>query len=358
MANNKGKMIRLGVFVTLGVALFTFSVYYLGKSQNLFGNTFTIYSDFKNVNGLQPGNNVRFSGINVGSVQQIDILNDSTLRVKMNLQKRVKEYIKKDAIASIGTDGLVGSALVNINPGPGKLPPVEDNDVVQTYSKLETDEMLQSLGTTSENIALLSLNLLEVAEKFNTGEGLFGVLLNDERLVRDVERSIQNIKNTSNNLDLMSAQLNESISKTQDGEGLLGFLLTDSTLAPQVENIVTRVDTVIKNQAEPIFADLKKSVEEINAFSSELKQVVEDINSGKGTVGTFLKDEATDQQIQDILYNLNESSIKLNENLLALRSNWFFRRYFKKKAKQEKKEAGKAKEGENLKKKDDLSASH
>lgn len=337
MGRQKNYMIQLGVFVTAGLMLFIAGFYYLGNSKNLFGETISIYADFQNVKGLQSGNNVRFSGINVGSINDIKIINDSTLRVNMLIQQKVKKFIKKDAIASIGTDGLVGSSLVNISPGKSILSPIEDNDVIQSYSNVETDRVLQTLGTTSENIALLSLNLLEVTEKINKGEGSLGALLNDATLAKDIQRSVQNVKKTSANLVIMSDELNKTVAALQDGKGLLGYLLTDSTLVTQVENIITRVDTVIEKQIEPVFAGLQKSAEEINQFTIEINKVVEDINAGKGAVGTLLKDEETGLQMQEILKNVNESTIKLNENMEALRHNWFFKKYFKKKAKAEKK---------------------
>ena len=337
MRKQKKHMVQLGVFVTAGLLLFIFGFYYLGNSKNLFGETISVYADFRNVKGLQSGNNVRFSGINVGSINDIKIINDSTLRVNMLIQKKVKKFIKKDAIASIGTDGLVGSSLVNITPGKSVLIPIEDYDVIQSYSNVETDRVLQTLGTTSENIALLSLNLLEVTEKINNGEGSLGALLNDPTLAKDIQRSVQNIKKTGANLVTMSDELNKTVAGLQDGDGLLGYLLTDSTLMPQIENIITRVDTVVEKQIEPVFADLQKSADEINQITNEINKVVKDINAGKGAVGTLLKDEKTDLQMQEILKNVNESTIKLNENMEALRHNWFFKKYFKKKAKAEKK---------------------
>ncbi len=337
MAKQTTNMIKLGVFVTIGLLLFVVGIYSLGNSKNLFGNTITIYSDFRNVNGLQPGNNVRFSGINVGSIEKISIINDTTLRVNMIIQEDVKSFIKKNAIASIGTDGLVGSALVNINPRKSQMPPVEDQDIIQSYSRVETDEVLQTLGTTSDNIALLSLKLLEVIEKINEGEGMLSTLLNDASLSKDIEHSVRSIRQVSANLTTMSDELNNTLTKVQDGDGLLGYLLTDSTLMIELEGIVQRADTVMGNQIEPIFVDLKKATEEINAFVIELQKVTTDLNDGKGAIGTLLKDEKTDVQLKETLKNVNETSIKLNENMEALRSNWFFRKYFKKKAKEEKK---------------------
>ncbi len=337
MAKNTKNMIQLGVFVTIGTILFVVGIYYLGNSKNLFGNTITIYSDFRNVNGLQPGNNVRFSGINVGSIEEISIINDTTLRVNMIIQEDVKGFIKKNAIASIGTDGLVGSALVNINPRKSDMPPVEDQDIIQSYSRVETDEVLETLGTTSDNIALLSLKLLEVTEKMNEGEGMLSTLLNDASLSKDIEHSVNSIKQVSANLATMSSDLNNTLTNVQEGEGLLGYLLTDSTLMIELEGIVQRADTVMTDQIEPVFADLKKATDEINAFAIELQKMATEVNDGKGAIGTLLKDDETDAQLKETLKNVNETSIKLNENMEALRSNWFFRKYFKKKAKEEKK---------------------
>ncbi len=337
MAKQTANMIKLGVFVTVSVVLFVVGIYSLGESKSLFGKTITIYSDFRNVNGLQPGNNVRFSGINVGSIEEISIINDSTLRVNMIIQDDVKGFIKKNAIASIGTDGLVGSALVNINPRKSQMPPVEDQDIIQSYSRVETDEVLQTLGTTSDNIALLSRNLLELTEKINHGEGMVSTLLNDASLAQDVRKSVRNINQVGNNLVTMSDELNNTLTRIQGGEGLLGYLLTDSTLMIELETIIQRADTVIENQIEPVFVDLKKASEEINTFVNELQKITTDLNDGKGTIGTLLKDDQTDLQLKETLKNVNETSIKLNENMEALRSNWFFRKYFKKKAKEEKK---------------------
>lgn len=344
MAKQTTNMIKLGVFVTVGVLLFVVGIYALGNSKNLFGKTITIYSDFRNVNGLQPGNNVRFSGINVGSIDEISIINDTTLRVNMIIQDHVKGFIKKNAIASIGTDGLVGSAIVNINPRKSEKPAVEDQDILQSYSRVETDEVLQTLGTTSDNIALLSRNLLELTGKINDGEGILSTLLNDASLAQDVRQSVRKINQAGSNLATMSAELNNTFTKVQGGEGLLGYLLTDSTLMVELEGIVERADTVMENQIEPVFVDLKKATEEINAFVIELQKMATDINDGKGTIGTLLKDDKTDIQLKETLKNVKETSIKLNENMEALRSNWFFRKYFKKKAKEEKKKLKKEKE--------------
>ena len=88
----------------------------IGNRQNLFGNTYTINVVFTNVNGLQKGNNVRYAGINIGTVSSIKMKNDSIINVGMLIDADMLSHIKKDAVATIGSDGLVGSMIVLMFP--------------------------------------------------------------------------------------------------------------------------------------------------------------------------------------------------------------------------------------------------
>ena len=99
MAQETSKNIRVGAFVLIGTALLIFSLYLIGAKQNLFGSTFELKSQFKNVNGLMPGNNVRFTGIDVGTVKSVEIINDSTVNVTMVIEDKVQAFIKKNATA-------------------------------------------------------------------------------------------------------------------------------------------------------------------------------------------------------------------------------------------------------------------
>src|SRR5690348_15105543 len=117
MKKESSRNMQVGLFVSIGTVLLIVALYLIGDKQNLFGSTFRISAKFYNVNGLMVGNNVRFAGIDIGTVEEIEIINDSSVNVIMVLEERVQPYIKKNAIASIGTDGLMGNKLVNINSG-------------------------------------------------------------------------------------------------------------------------------------------------------------------------------------------------------------------------------------------------
>ena len=134
---------KLGLFVMAGLVFLIFSLYMIGRNRSLFGSTFTITASFSNVNGLVPGNNVRYSGIDVGTVDRIQLINDTVVHVSMLLDQDVRQHIRQNAIASIGTDGLMGNKIISIKSQPGDAPIITDGGFIQSRIPVETDAMLQ-----------------------------------------------------------------------------------------------------------------------------------------------------------------------------------------------------------------------
>ncbi len=185
------------MFVTVGILIFIAAVYFIGSRQNLFKSKFHLSTFINHAQGLKPGSNVRYVGVIVGSVDDIIFVNDSILRVDMVVEKEVKNHIRKNAVASIGMEGMMGYMTINIAPAPGTAPPVENGDTIASYSPLATKDMMQSLGNTNENLALLSKTLLEVASKLNNGDGAMGMLLGDSATAQNLSISIKNMKEGS-----------------------------------------------------------------------------------------------------------------------------------------------------------------
>lgn len=132
MKKNSANKIKLGIFVTLGLAVLILAIYFIGEKQLLFKNTFRLTGVFKNVAGLQAGNNVRLSGINIGTVENISLVSDTTVRVDIVIDESSRKFIKKDAIATIGSEGLIGNKVLVINPGTGGKKNIENSDIIQT----------------------------------------------------------------------------------------------------------------------------------------------------------------------------------------------------------------------------------
>lgn len=331
MKTTETQKIRLGIFVILGTLLFITAVYLIGQRQNMFEKTFTISAYFQNVNGLQNGNNVRYSGIHIGTVKDISMLNDSVIKVNMAIEEKIINHIKTDAIATIGSDGLVGSMVINIVPGNKiNAPVVKNGDSIESYSKIGADDILSTLGSSSENIAILSSDLLKITNAVINGKGSIGVLLNDTLMAKDLKQSVNNLKHASNNATQSINELNTILSNIKtDDNSVLGLLIND-TISSQ------KLKTVVKN--------LETSSLEIENLVKNANTVVTDIQSNEGALNYVLNDTSLVNSLKNTLKNINEGTGKFNENMEALKHNFLTRGYFKKLERQEEKAKKKAKD--------------
>ncbi len=193
--------IRLGFFVAGGLALFVLAIFIIGKQKNMFNPVFKLTSLFYNVSGLQVGNNVRFSGINVGTVDNITIINDSTVRVDMLVRKEVQQFIKSDCQVAIGSEGLIGDRLLTITQGSAIAGQARDGQQLQSEEPVETDAIVASLQITAGNAEIISLQLAEIMIKINSGNGTLGRLIQDSTIAENFNQTILNLKKSSKGLD-------------------------------------------------------------------------------------------------------------------------------------------------------------
>lgn len=194
MKNESGSKLKLGIFVSLALTLFIVGIYFIGERQQLFSSTFHVSGIFKDISGLQIGNNVRFSGINVGVIEDIEQITDSTVKVDMQIDEGSRKFIKKNANAIIGSDGLMGNRIVIITPGAGSTKELADDDFIKTAQAVSMDEILSKLKVTVDNAASITDNLSEVMENIKQGKGTIGKLLMDSTMAKDVSAALVNIK--------------------------------------------------------------------------------------------------------------------------------------------------------------------
>lgn len=194
MEKPTGNKIKLGIFVSCSIALFIVCIYYIGDKQQLFSKTFHISGVFRDISGLQVGNNVRFSGINVGIVKNIEQLTDSTVKVEMMIDDDTRKFIKKNALATIGSDGLMGNRIVLISPGTDGKQVIADNDMIKTLQPISTDDILIKLKATADNAASMSGDLSIIMANIRSGKGTIGKLLMDSAFSETVDGAMVNIK--------------------------------------------------------------------------------------------------------------------------------------------------------------------
>ncbi len=213
MKKKSGSNWKLGVFVTAGLLLFVFTIYYVGKQKNLFGSTFHLRSEFKTVSGLKEGNNVRFSGINVGTVNTIELATDTSVMVDILVRKKYQEFIKTYAMTSIGSDGLMGDKVLMITSGNsannGNSKPVKNNDLLVSKVAIEMEDVMNSLKSSVDNAGIITAQLAEFSVKMNNGNGPLSKLISDEGLSNSIKSTISNLQKSSKEFAVFTANLND-----------------------------------------------------------------------------------------------------------------------------------------------------
>ncbi len=193
--------VRLGMFIAGGLMIFVAAVFIIGRQKNLFTPVYKLTTTFHNVSGLQVGNNIRFSGINVGTVDNIKIINDSTVQVNMLIQKSVQRFIKEDCEAAIGSAGLIGDRILIITQGGVDAGPAKDGQHILSKEPVESDAIMASVQETANNAAIVSLQLAEIMTKVNSGRGTLGRFIQDTTIAENINQTIKNLKKSSNGLN-------------------------------------------------------------------------------------------------------------------------------------------------------------
>jgi phospholipid/cholesterol/gamma-HCH transport system substrate-binding protein len=194
MDKQSGYTWKLGMFVTIGLLLFIMAIYFIGKQKNLFGSTFNITSQFKTVSGLEVGNNVRFSGINIGTVEEIRLINDSSVVVSMVIKDEVRKFIKTDARASIGSDGLMGDKVLTISPGVKSTKVIENNGAIASINGIEMNDIMKSVKKSVDNVAVISDEIAIFSHSMNNGNGALARLVRDDKMANSVSNTLSNLE--------------------------------------------------------------------------------------------------------------------------------------------------------------------
>jgi len=318
MKNTTSSNVQLGMFVMIGFVLLLGTLYLIGSNQNLFDQTFEVKATFHNVNGLMKGNNVRFSGIDVGTIKKVEIVSDTTVKVTMVIKNDVHSFIKKGSIATVGTDGLMGNKLVNISnasSGAGEI--VEEGDMLISTKPVETDMMLRTLDLTNQNLFQITTDLKRVTQKLNNSNTLWSLLL-DTSVAQNVKYSISNIRSTTKNTAAFTNDLNFLIQDIKNGRGVAGILLRDTASTEHFQKSIQQLQQVTTRALE---------------VTSDIKAVTEKMKTGQGATGVLLSDSAFAKDLKKSMKNIEIASDRFNENMEAIKHNFLFRGYFKKQQK-------------------------
>lgn len=297
MKKDISKKIRVGIFIVIGVLFLTIILFVIGSNRNLLSSTFRLSSVFQNVSGLQEGGSVNFAGIKVGIVREITIKSGTEIIVLMEVDNKVRDFIKKDSKVAIVSEGLIGNKIIEITAGAITAKSVSDGDFLESIVPIGAEDIFKSLKEIGEKALGLTNDLSEIVGKVNSGEGTLGQLINNKSLYNGVDSTMR------------------------------GFSKYAGEIGGVIGSFKKTIDFVTNN--------LDELTKDLRVVTRNVTEITEKINSNQSVVGTLLTDTAFANNLKSIVTNANivtknleEGSFGFSQNMEALKHNFFFKGYF------------------------------
>ena len=313
MKTQSTNKIKLGIFVIVTTLFLVIGLYYIGSKKNIFHSTITITSFFNDVNGLMSGNNVRFNGINIGTVSKVYPVNDTTIKVEYAINENIVQYINQKSIASIGTDGLLGNKLLNIYPSKEKGLPVYEGFILSNENTISTDKTFRTLTNTSDNVNAISNNLKDITLKFNNQNSVMK-LLTDTIFTQDIKSAIYQFKMTASNSSSAANDLKTMVKDIKTGKGNLGKFITDTSLFNNFENVLSKANSLSDS---------------LIVMSSNLNSFSRKIDNNNNALLKILADTSLAKNLNESVLNAKNGTANFNENMIAVKYSWPFKKYYR-----------------------------
>ncbi|MGD0436956.1 MAG: MlaD family protein [Bryobacteraceae bacterium] len=184
---------RLGLFIVVTLAVLVVGVFMIGKRESLFKSTYQVKADFQNVVGLTDGADVRVAGLHEGSVKHIRLPNrtDEKVTVVMDLDSGTRNVLKKDSVAAIKSEGLIGDKYVEISFGSDGASKLKDGDTIDSETPFDmsnltkkASDLLDSAKDAVQNLDGTASNMKSISAKIDNGTGTVGALINDKTVYK------------------------------------------------------------------------------------------------------------------------------------------------------------------------------
>jgi phospholipid/cholesterol/gamma-HCH transport system substrate-binding protein len=314
MSAKTNNQLKTGFFVLLTTFLFILALYKLGSKRSMFGSAIRISVVFKNVNGLVAGNNVRFGGIDIGSVSKVEIIADTAIRAELAIEKTSAGFITSSCIASIGTDGLMGNKIVNIVPGRSGGVPVREGGTLSIMPLVEFDNAVRTLNKTNDNLELITDDVKVITGRFTEKNTLWSILM-DTAVAGNVKQVLMDIRVSGGNVRNLSADLSTIINNINQGKGTLGALIHDTSVSGNLNRAVL---------------DLRLTTRQTAQMTGDWDSISRTLINGKGSIGALMKDTGLVRRVDLSIYNFKDGAANFDSSMVALKHNFLFKRYFRK----------------------------
>ena len=333
---------RVGLFVLLALATFLGGVYALGARARLFEARYTIHADFTEVGGLVEGATVRLAGVQIGRVSAVNLPPQpgGKVRVDLNIGRRFSDRIRKNSVARIETQGLLGDRIVEITVGDASAPPVAPGEVLASRDPADFGRVIAAGAETAKNVAALADALRETADQINKSKMIEDAASTVNKLGRVVDQ-VERGRGWAHTLlyeePIALRRVNELIATTQTvveriekGQGAAGVLVSPESTA-SAKRFVAAMDRISAMVEQPdreqgllpglLFDPKYKAVlDDLRVVSHNLRVISDRVAGGKGTLGSLVADSEDDgtlsltmQDLRTAVANLKSISVKINE---------------------------------------------
>ena len=303
--SKRSSLIRVGLFVVLGGAAMVVGVFLVGKEEGLFRESFRVTSYFTTIEGLRAGAAVRLAGVDIGIVSKITITPEKNkVRVDLKLGKKVQSFIRKDSYAAIEQEGLVGSKYVALSVGSEAAGEATDGDILLSKEPFRFTAIIEDAQGMIANTRKATEEFAKILAAVNAGRGTMGKLITDEDVYNAMKRA--------------TAQADTSLRKT----------------AEEFSNIPKFLSGVTEN-LYGVTKNISKLISDVDSTVVNARDVLGRLNQGQGTLGALLVERNVYDSMLVIVHKgismaeeARDGASRFNENMEALRHNWFFKGYF------------------------------
>ncbi|HWJ92795.1 MAG TPA: MlaD family protein [Flavisolibacter sp.] len=323
--NKRGVIV--GIFIFVALLIFIIGVLTLGGQHSLLKSSTSVKAVFDDVGGLTPGNNIWYAGVKVGTIREIAFDSSGKVIVSMSIEDKNKPYIKKDAMAKVGSDGLIGNKIIVLYGGSPAARQIEAGDVLNVQKALSTEDMMATLQENNRNLLSITSDFKTISGRLANGQGSIGKLLKDETLANNMEVALASIRQSAANAQRLTSGVADYTAKLQSKGTLANDLVTDTVIFSRLRAVSRQIDDLSRS-ASVVVENLKDASSGIN----------KNLNNPNAPIGALLHDEETAKDLKQTIRNLQTSTQKLDENMEAIQHNFLLRGFFKKKAKDKEKE--------------------
>jgi len=303
----KWSQLRVGITVVVASVTLALLVFLMSGTSGLFTQRIKLISYFNNAGGLRQGAPVRLSGVDIGNVINMRIVNDPSkkltpVEVTMRVTTKYGFNMRRDSVCLLRTSGVLGETYVDLDSSQATGPLVQTGDTLGTREQADIEDVVVTSQSTLQNMDALLKRADRILAFAESGKGSLGKLIYDPTLYNRFSATV--------------ADFQTIVDQISKGQGSLGALINRNDAYEKFIATLDKMNAVIddiqagKGTAGKIIQD-PSLYNNANDTVANLKQMTADINAGKGTIGRLAKDEELAKKLDNTISKLSDLTTEL-----------------------------------------------